>query len=64
MQERHREREKLTTSPTTTIRAEAAMEERVEELGFDEAEGEEPERQHRLGACTNALNMGGFFLSY
>jgi tartrate dehydratase beta subunit/fumarate hydratase class I family protein len=50
------ERERLTTSPTTAIRAEAAMEELVELLGLDEAKGEEPERQQRVGACTNKLN--------
>jgi len=63
MQERERERERLTTSPTTAIRAEAAMEELVELLGLDEAEGDEPERQQRVGACTEKLNIGGFFLS-
>jgi len=42
--ERERERERLTTSPTTAIRTETAMEERVELLGLDKAEGDEPER--------------------
>jgi hypothetical protein len=64
MQETKRERERLTTSPTTAIRVEAAMEERVEGLGLDEAEGEEPERQQRVDTCINALNIGSFFLSF
>jgi hypothetical protein len=51
-----RERERLTTSPTTAIRAEVAMEERVR-LGLDEEEDEGPERQHSVGACTNVLNI-------
>jgi len=39
------------------------MEELVELLGLDEAEGDEPERQQRVGACTEKLNIGGFCLS-
>ena len=56
---RERERE-LTMSPMTAIRAEVAMggSERLEEV---ELEGEGPERQHRVGACTNVLNIGSFF---
>ncbi|KAL0013568.1 hypothetical protein SO802_000637 [Lithocarpus litseifolius] len=44
-------------SPMTAIRAEVAMEgrERLEEV---ELEGEGPERQHSVGACTNVLNIG------
>ena len=47
-------------SPMTAIRAEVAMggRERLEEA---ELEGEGPERQHKVGACTNVLNIGNFF---
>ena len=43
-------------SPTIAIQAEVAVEgcERLEEL---ELEGEEPERQHKVGACSNILNI-------
>ena len=46
----------LTMSLTTAIQVEVAIEgcERLEEL---ELEGEEPERQHKVGACTNVPNI-------
>lgn len=54
--EREGETERLTTSPTTAIRALAGMEVREEREGFGWGRGGE-----RIGACNNVLSISLYF---